>query len=127
MQSTLDFIFVQFYNNDGCDLRAGQAFLDSVLSWSSDLTQTTAGGGSFVNIGNGVSSPRLYIGAPSFEEAGPHAYTDPSDFGPLIQSVRELGLENLGGGMLWNGEWGLENKDESGTSFVTEFKRAFEG
>lgn len=128
MQSSLDFIFVQFYNNPSCDLKAGTAFLDSVTAWSGDINTTTASaaGESFQNIGNGVTSPRLYVGAPSFYEAGPDAYTPAADLAGVFESVRGLGLGNLGGGMLWNAEWAEENKDSSGNSFASGFKTDLE-
>ncbi|KKY22805.1 putative glycoside hydrolase family 18 protein [Phaeomoniella chlamydospora] len=129
MQSSLDFIWVQFYNNPSCGLKAGTAFLDSVTAWSDDINSTTAAadGESFTKIDNGVSSPRLYIGAPAFYEAGKDAYTPAADLADLFDEVRDLGLANLGGGMLWNAEWGEENKDSQGRSYVSVFKEDLEG
>lgn len=127
MQSAIDFVLVQFYNNPSCSLKAGSAFLDSVSAWSSDINSTTAADDdeSFTDIGNGVSSPRLFIGTPSFYAAGEDAYEPAADLASLFKEVRELGLGNLGGGSLWNAEWGEENKAD-GKSFVSVFKEDLE-
>lgn len=124
LQSSLDFIFVQFYNNPSCNINAGQGFLGSVSAWSSDIS---SGGGSFDNIGNGVTSPRLFIGAPAWSGASAGAYTSAADLAPILADVRALGLDNLGGGMLWNGEYGEENVDSNGNSFVSVFKADLQG
>ena len=121
MQTSLDFIFVQFYNNPSCNINTGNTFLDSLSSWSSNISSTS--GSTFQAINNGVTSPRLFIGAPSFPAASEDAYISATDLAPVFEQVRTLGLANLGGGMLWNAEWGEKNIDSNGESFVSVFKQ----
>lgn len=112
MQTTLDFIWVQFYNNPVCNLNLGQSFLTSLGSWSSDLSANDTG---FVNIGNGVTAPRLFIGAPSFSSAG-SGYANASEFQNMLESVSEASFSNFGGVMFWDGAFGEESAATDGSS-----------
>jgi len=110
MQTSLDFIWVQFYNNPPCQLSSGQSFLESLAAWSSDLS---ADGSAFIDIGNGVTSPRLYIGAPSFPGAG-SGYVDVGQFQSVLESVSGQ-FDDLGGVMFWDGAFGEESASTDGT------------
>ena len=99
MQTVADFIWVQFYNNPQCDL-SSSGFLESLAYWSESLTD---GAGSFQNIGNGVTAPTLYIGAPAFPGAGSGFVGDGEQLRSILESVKDLGLPNLGGAMWWDG------------------------
>lgn len=111
MQTSLDFVWVQFYNNPPCNLASGTSFLDSLSAWSSELAANTA---SFVNTGNGVSSPRLYVGAPAWPGAG-SGYVDADEFRSLLQSVKGAHA-NFGGVMFWDGAFGEESAGTDGSS-----------
>lgn len=69
-----------------------------------------------MDIGNGVSSPRLYIGAYAFQPETGSGYVNGDELVERIQEVRELGLANLGGVMFWDGAWGIlsEGQGNSG-------------
>ena len=104
MQTSLDFVWVQFYNNPSCNLASGAPFLDSLSAWSEDLAASAAG---FVNTGNGVSSPRLYMGVPAWPGAG-SGYVDADGLQSLLQSVNGAHA-NFGGVMFWDGAFGEES------------------
>ncbi len=88
MQS-MDFVFVQFYNNGQCDV--GQSgFVDSLKAWSGDLSAKGAG-------------PKLYIGAPGCPACAGAGYVDSATMGTVIASAKSAGVSNLGGVMLWDG------------------------
>ena len=115
MQTSLDFVWVQFYNNPPCNLASGDSFLDSLSAWSSDLAANPA---SFVNTGNAVSSPRLYVGVPAWPGAG-SGYVDADGFLSLLQSVNGA-HPNFGGVMFWDGAFGEESAgtDESSETLM---------
>jgi chitinase len=75
LQTHIDFVWPQFYNNPACDLNSN-GFIPSLQAWASDLEgaqQSDFGGfsmGGFVDIGNGVSSPRVFVGSLTFSNAG---------------------------------------------------------
>ena len=103
---TMDFVFVQFYNNAmaGCDI--GQpGFIDSFKAWSGDLSgnSTVAGKG-----------PKLYIGAPACEECAGKGYLEPADMTSVIQSAMKAGVANFGGVMLWDGSEAMNNTGAGG-------------
>lgn len=81
MLQKLDFVWVQFYNNSSCNI-GGLGFLTFLQRWSSDL--------------NSSNTPRIYVGALSFDEAG-SGYQDHEGFASTITQVKRLGLSNFGG------------------------------
>jgi chitinase len=109
MQTSLDFVWVQFYNNPACNLASGTSFLDALSAWSSDLAANTA---DFVDTGNGVSSPRLYMGVPAWPGAG-SGYVDANAFRSLLQNVNEVHA-NFGGVMFWDGAFGEQSAGTNG-------------
>ncbi|KAM0797505.1 CHIT30 chitinase [Usnea florida] len=103
---TMDFVFVQFYNNAmaGCDI--GQpGFIDSLKAWSGDLS------GNGTVVGNG---PKLYIGAPACEACAGKGYLDPANMTSVIKSAMGAGLNNFGGVMLWDGSEAKNNTGSQG-------------
>ena len=103
---TMDFVFVQFYNNAmaGCDI--GQpGFIDSLKTWSGDLSgnSTVAGKG-----------PKLYIGAPACEECAGKGYLEPANMTSVIKSAMTAGIPNFGGVMLWDGSEAMNNTGAAG-------------
>lgn len=103
---TMDFVFVQFYNNAmaGCDI--GQpGFIDSLKAWSNDLSgnSTVAGKG-----------PKLYIGAPACETCAGKGYLDPANMTSVIKSAMTAGISNFGGVMLWDGSEAKNNTGPGG-------------
>lgn len=92
---TMDFIFVQFYNNPACNL-GGPGFVDSFKAWSSDLSAN--GGG-----------PKLYIGSPGCVGCASTGYLDPATMASTFASANEAGISNFGGIMLWDGPMAMEN------------------
>jgi chitinase len=111
MQTSLDFVWVQFYNNPSCNLASGTSFLNSLAAWSGDLAADTA---DFINTGNGVSSPRLYMGVPAWPGAGSR-YVDANGLRGLLQSVNGAHA-NFGGVMFWDGAFGEESAESDGSS-----------
>lgn len=105
MQS-MDFVFVQFYNNymAGCDI--GQpGFIDSFKAWSNDLSgnSTVAGKG-----------PKLYIGAPACEACAGKGYLEPANMTSVVKSAISAGVGNFGGVMLWDGSEAKNNTGADG-------------
>ena len=103
---TMDFVFVQFYNNAaaGCDI--GQpGFIDSFKAWSGDLSgnSTVAGKG-----------PKLYIGAPACKTCAGKGYLDPANMTSVIKSAMTAGIGNFGGVMLWDGSEAKNNTGADG-------------
>ena len=103
---TMDFVFVQFYNNAmaGCDI--GQpGFIESFKAWSNDLSghSTVAGKG-----------PKLYIGAPACETCAGKGYLDPANMTSVIKSAMTAGIGNFGGVMLWDGSEAKNNTGAGG-------------
>jgi chitinase len=111
MQTSLDFVWVQFYNNPSCNLASGASFLSSLAAWSGDLAADTA---DFINTGNGVSSPRLYMGVPAWPGAG-SGYVDANGLRSLLHSVHGAHA-NFGGVMFWDGAFGEESAGSDGSS-----------
>jgi chitinase len=105
MQSSIDFIFIQFYNNPSCNLDSAATFLSSLQAWSDDLSSSSSSSSAFVHAGNGVSGPRLFVGAPSFPAAG-SGWVGGEEFARVLGGVVGLGLGNLGGVMLWDAAYG---------------------
>ena len=67
-------------------------------------------------MGNGVTSPRAYVGAPDFAAAG-SGFVDTADFTTIMQSVKAASIGNLGGVMLWDGAYG-EESSATGSSYM---------
>lgn len=107
-----DFVFVQFYNNPGCNLDSA-GFQESFRRWSSLLGEGTAN----------APRPRLYVGAAGFEGAGT-GYVKGSGLGTRVRTARELYVDNLGGVMLWDGSEAGANLDQYGVSYLEYAKAA---
>lgn len=94
MQS-MDFIFVQFYNNLPCNI-GSPGFVESFKAWSSDLSGSGAG-------------PKLYIGAPGCPDCAGSGYVDATTMASTVASAKAAGVSNFGGIMLWDGPTALGN------------------
>lgn len=92
---TMDFVWVQFYNNGDCNVGASD-FISSLTAWSGDLSATGKG-------------PMLYIGAPGCTACAGSGYLDPTAMASAIDSAKAANLKNLGGVMLWDGPEAIEN------------------
>lgn len=140
MQTQIDFVWPQFYNNPSCNLDS-DGFIPSLQGWASDLLgnqQSSFGGiptGGFVDIGNGVTSPRLLIGAPAFANAG-SGFVEGVQFEELVAQVKGTNLGGpfnesspLGGFMFWDGAYGEEsaNVDGVGVSYMQIVKDVLGG
>ena len=113
MLSNLDFVSVQFYNNPSCNLGTS-GFINSLQSWSNDVANYSL----FHNIGNGLTAPRLLIGAPADPAAaGTGGYVDQATWRSTLQQVKGLDLGNLGGAIYWDGSY-LELSKTSGQTFA---------
>ena len=137
MQTEIDFVWPQFYDNPACNLDS-DGFLPSLQAWAEDLKETqdaelggTATGG-FVDIGNGVSSPRLLVGSPAFTDAG-SGFVEGNQFEDIVAQVKNASLGGrfnqaspLGGFMFWDGAYGEEstNVDGMGESYMQIVKDA---
>ena len=92
---TMDFVWVQFYNNGPCNI--GQpGFLDSFKQWSSQLASNGKG-------------PKLFIGAPASNASAGSGYLDPTSFGTMMQGALGANVPNFGGVMLWDGSTAKTN------------------
>ncbi|EPE29459.1 (Trans)glycosidase [Glarea lozoyensis ATCC 20868] len=114
MLLTLDFVFVQFYNNPSCEIGSA-GFQDSLKTWSLALSR------------NGrVRGPRVMIGAPSWPPAGPTAYNNgiksAKGINAIVASTKGK-YANLGGLMFWDGPEGTANV-EGGRSILGWAKNA---
>jgi chitinase len=104
-----DFVFVQFYNNNGCQI-GDSGFVNSVKHWSSSLSASALS-----------PPPRLFVGAPSWSLAGPGAYANigsPKGMQAVAQKVQALKLPNIGGLMFWDGPEGQLNV-EAGQDIIS--------
>lgn len=103
---TMDFVFVQFYNNAaaGCDI--GQpGFIDSFKAWSNDLSGNSTVPG---------KGPKLYIGAPACETCAGKGYLEPANMTSVVKSAMTAGVGNFGGVMLWDGSEAKNNTGADG-------------
>ena len=94
---TMDFVWVQFYNNPGCNLDS-PGFAASFKQWSSDLSK-------------GGKGPQLLVGAPGcpVPQCSGSAYVDGNALGPILDGVKSA--PNFGGVMLWEGSRAKKNND----------------
>lgn len=87
----LDFVWVQFYNNDSCNI--GQSdFQSAVQNWSS-----------------GIGNAQLFIGALASGADGDQGYVDSDTLLQNIQDVKNMNLPNYGGAMLWEAQLAVKN------------------
>ncbi|KAL8722222.1 MAG: hypothetical protein Q9225_001267 [Loekoesia sp. 1 TL-2023] len=108
MQS-MDFIFVQFYNNGDCNV--GQpGFEASLKAWSQDLSANGKG-------------PKLFIGAPGCSDCAGSGYLDAGQMEGVLGSAKAAGIGNLGGVMLWDGPEGKANV-QGGKDYLSVVKGA---
>ncbi|KAM0255934.1 hypothetical protein ACHAQJ_005335 [Trichoderma viride] len=86
-----DFIWVQFYNNDDCNV--GQSdFNSAVKNWSKNIGSAT-----------------LFIGALASGADGDQGYISSSALLSAYEGVAALNLPNIGGIMLWEAELAVKN------------------
>ncbi|BBN01604.1 protein MpGH18.4 [Marchantia polymorpha subsp. ruderalis] len=81
----VDLVFVQFYNNPGCDIRGG--IDDLVRSWSNWITRITA------------SKPAFYISLPASPSAGEGFIDTKTLKDSVVPSIKTIG--NYSGVALW--------------------------
>lgn len=93
---TMDFVFVQFYNNEnaGCDVEQ-PGFVESFTAWSKDLSGNSTAPG---------QGPKMYLGAPACPgtDCAGRGYADAATMGLAIKSAQAAGVNNFGGVMLWD-------------------------
>jgi chitinase len=97
-----DFVWVQFYNNPGCQIGSA-GFDDSLRQWSTALESSSL-----------PSKTKLYVGAPAFAAAGQSAYAaigSAQGMQTVVNEVESLGLSNMGGVMFWDGPEGMLNTE----------------
>lgn len=131
LQTQIDFVWTQFYNNPSCNLDS-DGFISSLQAWAGDLEgnqQSNFGGistGGFLDIGNGLSSPMLFVGSPAFANAG-SGFVEGSAFEEIVAQVKSANLGGqfnesspLGGFMFWDAAYGEESAsfDEVGMSYM---------
>ncbi|KAG9784622.1 hypothetical protein KCU88_g2689, partial [Aureobasidium melanogenum] len=103
--NVIDFFNVQFYNKPSCQLSStDQRFYASLQAWSGDLLGAGSGSNNFVQIDNGITSPRLLIGTPAFPAAG-SGYVDVATYKSILTQVKAMALPNLAGAMFWDGAY----------------------
>lgn len=89
----LDYISVQFYNNNVCNL-GESGFMKSVQKWS-----------------DAIGDAKLLIGGLASNADKDEGYIDAKAFGKLLDSIWALNLKNYGGVMLWEAELAKANGD----------------
>ena len=106
---TMDFVFVQFYNNGDCNI--GQpGFEASFKAWSQDLSAKGKG-------------PKLYIGAPGCTACAGSGYVSPGQVDSVMSAAKSAGVSNFGGVMLWDGPMAKVNLD-GGKDYLSVVKGA---
>jgi chitinase len=91
MCTQMDFVWVQFYNNDACNVGESD-FDNAVKQWSS-----------------GIGNAELFIGALASGADGDQGYISSSALVTQIQDVQGMGLPNYGGAMLWEAQLAVNN------------------
>ncbi len=115
MIHNLDLIMPQFYNNPSCNLGT-DGFIPSLSAWLNDIATLTnpdnPGNKAWVDVGNGMTGPRLLIGAPAdAAAAGAGGFVDVQTFKTLLADVKSRDVGGamsggvLGGVMYWDGAY----------------------
>ncbi|KAK0756450.1 hypothetical protein N5P37_011103 [Trichoderma harzianum] len=86
-----DYIWVQFYNNDNCNI-AQSGFNTAVKNWSKSIGNAT-----------------LFIGALASGADGDQGFVSSSTLLSAYQGVSALNLPNIGGIMLWEAQLAVKN------------------
>ncbi|KAL6821945.1 hypothetical protein V8C40DRAFT_163624 [Trichoderma camerunense] len=86
-----DYIWVQFYNNDNCNI-AQSGFNTAVKNWSKSIGNAT-----------------LFIGALASGSDGDQGFVSSSTLLSAYQGVSALNLPNIGGIMLWEAQLAVKN------------------
>lgn len=110
----VDFVWPQFYGAPSCNL-GSDGFSASLSGWATRLSNGTG------------KLPRLFIGAPAWEEgATAGGYVRPSVFNTTIAvAVEVVGTERFGGVMLWDAAYGHITVDEaSGLNIIAVAKES---
>ena len=111
---TMDFIFMQFYNNGPCNIGKGATFISSFNQWSTVLSSNSTT----------VLGPRLYVGMRACAACGPNEHIDFPALPAFIQSAQATNVKNLGGVMLWDASSGINNVNR-GIDYLQAMKSAF--
>ena len=108
---TMDFVFVQFYNNAAANCNVNDpGFLESFKAWSADLSAKGAG-------------PKLYVGAPACAGCAGAGYLEPASMTSIVQKAKAAGISNFGGIMLWDGSEAVANVQD-GKDYTAAMKNA---
>ena len=100
----MDFVWPQFYNNPACNANE-TGFAASLQAWSKDLELGKGGNG---------QPTKLFVGAPSYPQ-GQQGWQEAPQLAAAVKSA-SVGLENLGGVMLWDAAMGMiQQEDVLGT------------
>ncbi|KAG6494289.1 acidic endochitinase-like [Zingiber officinale] len=83
---TFDYVWVQFYNNRGCDYSSGvSAIVQAWSTWTSNLPSST-----------------VFLGLPAWPDAAASGYIPPEDLiSKVLPAIKPLS-SNYGGIMLWS-------------------------
>jgi hypothetical protein len=135
MMHNLDFIMPQFYNNPSCSLGT-DGFLPSVSDWLDDIdtfmNSPTPDTEPWVDVGNGMTGPRLLIGTPADASAVGAGFVDVGTFknllrdirGGLYQAVGHGGI--FGGVMYWDGAYlELAKQRNAGRGYAEVVRQIF--
>ncbi|KAJ9645557.1 hypothetical protein H2204_001138 [Knufia peltigerae] len=76
-----------------------------------------AGSNPFVNINNGITSPRLLVGTPAFSAAG-SGYVTVAQYQNILEQVKALHLPNLAGATFWDGAYEIKSGGAGATNMT---------
>lgn len=92
MTSHLDYVWVQYYNNEICNVDNEAGFDASVKKWSQALGNTT-----------------FIVGTLAAESDIDTGYVNATTFNDALGRIKHMNLTNFGGAMLWEAQMATNN------------------
>ncbi|OJD40436.1 glycoside hydrolase [Diplodia corticola] len=113
----VDFIFVRFYNSQGCSIGT-KGFATSLDKWYTSMPEPEA------------AFPKFCLSGLSFDNNN-SGFARPEDFADAIEQARKANLQRFnpdkfGGVALWDGSRGLATTAENGLNFLAYTKNVLE-
>jgi len=102
----LDYLFIQFYNNPGCQL---DGLVASFNDWSSDIAAKT------------TANTKIFVGLPGATAAAGSGYATPDQMTQYISQLKSVA--NFGGVMTWDAPYAASNTN-NGQTFLQSMRAA---